>query len=212
MKKIPTLFERVYENHRIVDIKPNVTPGYEWVLEGKGKASYLNASSDTFVADLSDEQISKLSSELEAAYERDGLKYGRATVVKKMEQLQKEVPSMRKYLTVSDLITPEGRANIKSWSEELNSLINCRYGTNTPKIIQKFNPYNSELAKYGIVPKAYKSLVTRVCNQRFQTPGRKQFQTSFYETILRDENMYQKCWRYIEGNPSKWLEEYTDDT
>ena len=127
-------------------------------LEGKGKASYLNASSDTFVADLSNEQISKLSSELEAAYERDGLKYGRATVVKKMEQLQKEVPSMRKYLTVSDLITPEGRANIKSWSEELNSLINCRYGTNTPKIIQKFNPYNSELAKYGIVPKAYKSL------------------------------------------------------
>ena len=127
-------------------------------LEGEGKASYLNASSDTFVADLSNEQISKLSSELEAAYERDGLKYGRATVVKKMEQLQKEVPSMRKYLTVSDLITPEGRANIKSWSEELNSLINCRYGTNTPKIIQKFNPYNSELAKYGIVPRAYKSL------------------------------------------------------
>lgn len=29
MKKIPTLFERVYENHRIVDIKPNITPGCE---------------------------------------------------------------------------------------------------------------------------------------------------------------------------------------
>lgn len=39
MKKIPTLFERAYENHRIVDIKPNVTPGYEWVLEGKGTAT-----------------------------------------------------------------------------------------------------------------------------------------------------------------------------
>lgn len=29
MKKIPTLFERVYENHRIVDIKPIITPGCE---------------------------------------------------------------------------------------------------------------------------------------------------------------------------------------
>lgn len=29
MKKIPTLFEKVYENHRIVDIKPNITPGCE---------------------------------------------------------------------------------------------------------------------------------------------------------------------------------------
>lgn len=29
MKKIPTLFERVYKNHRIVDIKPNITPGCE---------------------------------------------------------------------------------------------------------------------------------------------------------------------------------------
>lgn len=127
-------------------------------IEGKGKGKYLNASSDTFVADLSNDEISKLSSELEEAYEKDGLKYGRATVVKKMEQLQREVPSMRKYLTVSDLITPEGRANIKAWSQELNSLINCRYGTNTPKIIQKFNPYNSELARYGIVPRAYNSL------------------------------------------------------
>lgn len=29
MKKIPTLFERVFENHRIVDILPNITPGCE---------------------------------------------------------------------------------------------------------------------------------------------------------------------------------------
>lgn len=39
MKKIPTLFERVYENHKIVDIFPNVTKGMEWVLEGKGIAT-----------------------------------------------------------------------------------------------------------------------------------------------------------------------------
>lgn len=39
MKKIPTLFKRVYENHKIKEITPNVTPGMEWVLEGKGVAT-----------------------------------------------------------------------------------------------------------------------------------------------------------------------------
>lgn len=39
MKKIPTLFERVYENHKIVNILPNVTSGMEWVLDGDGLAT-----------------------------------------------------------------------------------------------------------------------------------------------------------------------------
>lgn len=39
MKKIPTLFERVYDHHKIVDILPNVTEGMEWVLNGEGEAT-----------------------------------------------------------------------------------------------------------------------------------------------------------------------------
>lgn len=39
MKKIPTLFERVYKNHRVVDITHDVTPGMEWVLDGDGIAT-----------------------------------------------------------------------------------------------------------------------------------------------------------------------------
>lgn len=39
MKKIPTLFERVFENHRIVGISDKVTPGMEWVLNGEGIAT-----------------------------------------------------------------------------------------------------------------------------------------------------------------------------
>jgi hypothetical protein len=39
MKKIPTLFERVYENHKVIDILPNVTDGMDWVLDGKGIAT-----------------------------------------------------------------------------------------------------------------------------------------------------------------------------
>lgn len=39
MKKIPTLFERIYENHRVVGITNKVTPGMEWVLDGEGTAT-----------------------------------------------------------------------------------------------------------------------------------------------------------------------------
>lgn len=39
MKKIPTLFEREYKDHKVVGIKPIVTIGCEWVLEGKGIAT-----------------------------------------------------------------------------------------------------------------------------------------------------------------------------
>lgn len=39
MIKIKTLFERIIENHEIVDILPNVTEGCEWVLNGEGVAT-----------------------------------------------------------------------------------------------------------------------------------------------------------------------------
>lgn len=39
MKKIPTLFEREFENHSVVRTLDRVTPGMEWVLEGDGVAT-----------------------------------------------------------------------------------------------------------------------------------------------------------------------------
>ena len=36
MKKIPTLFKRIYENHKVIGIIDEVTEGCEFVLEGKG--------------------------------------------------------------------------------------------------------------------------------------------------------------------------------
>ena len=39
MKKIPTLFEREFAHHNVVKINPVVTPGLEWVLDGKGVAT-----------------------------------------------------------------------------------------------------------------------------------------------------------------------------
>lgn len=39
MKKIPTLFVREFENHRVVKVTDQVTKGLEWVLEGEGVAT-----------------------------------------------------------------------------------------------------------------------------------------------------------------------------
>lgn len=39
MKKIPTLFERIYNNHRVVGITDTVHPGMEWVLKDEGLAT-----------------------------------------------------------------------------------------------------------------------------------------------------------------------------
>ena len=51
----------------------------------------------------------------------------------------------------------------------------------------------------------YKSLTTREINRRAGFSGRKVFQSSFYETVLRNEKAYQACWTYIDENPDKWL-------
>ena len=71
-----------------------------------------------------------------------------------------------------------------------------------------------QLQGYHIVPPpraditsilcAYKSITTRQINKIDQTPGRIIFQTSFYEEVLRNEQAYLQCWRYIDENPVNW--------
>ena len=39
MKKIPTLFERIYDNHKVVGITDTITAGMDWVLDGEGIAT-----------------------------------------------------------------------------------------------------------------------------------------------------------------------------
>lgn len=39
MRKIPTLFKRVFDGHKIVDILPEVDPSLQWVLDGEGLAT-----------------------------------------------------------------------------------------------------------------------------------------------------------------------------
>ena len=39
MKKIPTLFHREFQDHHVISISRDVTPGLEWVLAGEGVAT-----------------------------------------------------------------------------------------------------------------------------------------------------------------------------
>lgn len=39
MKKIPTLFEREFDGHKVSRVLPKVHPGMEWVLNGEGTAT-----------------------------------------------------------------------------------------------------------------------------------------------------------------------------
>lgn len=39
MKKIPTLFEREFKDHNVVNVLSNVVKGMEWVLGNEGLAT-----------------------------------------------------------------------------------------------------------------------------------------------------------------------------
>lgn len=51
---------------------------------------------------------------------------------------------------------------------------------------------------------AYKSLTTCECNKMSNVKGRKIFQESFYEKVIRNEEGYLEVWQYIDENPRKW--------
>jgi len=51
---------------------------------------------------------------------------------------------------------------------------------------------------------AFKSITTRLCNKLDNAQGRKIWQTSFYEEVIRNESAYLQIWGYIDGNPLKW--------
>jgi len=51
---------------------------------------------------------------------------------------------------------------------------------------------------------AFKSLSTRLCNMHDNVKGRKIWQASFYEEVIRSKSAYRQIWGYIDSNPSKW--------
>ena len=53
----------------------------------------------------------------------------------------------------------------------------------------------------------FKSVTACLCNQIRNTPGKKFWQDSFYESLLRNDKAYQNAWNYIDANPAKWAED-----
>ena len=52
--------------------------------------------------------------------------------------------------------------------------------------------------------RVFKSISTRGCNQQDNVMGRKIWQTSFYDRVIRSEDAYQRIWQYIDENPARW--------
>lgn len=59
----------------------------------------------------------------------------------------------------------------------------------------------------------FKTLTTKqyidgVKNGEYQTFDKKIWQKSYHDHIIRNEQEYQKIWKYIETNPLQWLEDF----
>ena len=51
----------------------------------------------------------------------------------------------------------------------------------------------------------YKMAVTKMV--RKLNPGKKVWQRSFHDHVIRSQKSYEKIWNYIEDNPRKWEED-----
>ena len=112
-------------------------------------------------ATLTADEVMQLIGELESGgpkNEKGNLNLGQGSAVKRMGVLLDKVPSLRRTLSIEDLITPDGLTALRKFDSNLFSMVKSRYGSNSPKFVQEFNPYNHELAMYGKVPSKYKSL------------------------------------------------------
>lgn len=97
---------------------------------------------------LTDADIDALTRELESVKKNDqgNVNLGQGNSVTRMGRLLDALPSLQKKLTVEDLLTPEGLTALRKHDGSLFSIVKSRYGAASPKIVQDFNPYASEIA------------------------------------------------------------------
>ena len=97
---------------------------------------------------LTDADINALTAELESVKKNDqgNVNLGQGNSVTRMGRLLDALPSLQMKLTVEDLLTPEGLTALRKHDGSLFSIVKSRYGAASPKIVQDFNPYASEIA------------------------------------------------------------------
>ena len=122
----------------------------EWNAEVDKRTQ--NAESFSFAdgkAKLTDAEMDALAEELKNAGKKNAqgnLNLGQGSVQTRMGRLLDKVPSLQKHLTVADLLKPEGLTALRAYDSNLFSLVKSRYGAASPKIVQDYNPYASEIA------------------------------------------------------------------
>jgi len=99
---------------------------------------------------ISEEEMVRVESELSQLEKNDlgNVKLGADKVKDKMGELLDKAPSLGHLLTADTILTPDGLKALQATAggKTLVSLVKQRYGTASPKLVQEFNPYNSELA------------------------------------------------------------------
>lgn len=65
-------------------------------------------------------------------------------------------------------------------------------------------PTSSSKQTLGRMVAYYKYLVTKMINQKRNTPGMKIWQRNYYEHIIRNEHSLNRLREYIMNNPIKW--------
>ena len=98
---------------------------------------------------LTDTEMDFLQNELKNAGKKNkqgNLNLGKGSAQVRIGRLLDMVPSLQQRLTVADLLTPNGLAALREYDANLFSIVKSRYGAASPKIVQDFNPYASEIA------------------------------------------------------------------
>ena len=141
-------------------------------------------------AKLTDAEMDALAEELKNAGKKNpqgNLNLGQGSVQTRMGRLLDKVPSLQKHLTVADLLKPEGLTALRAYDSNLFSIVKSRYGAASPKIVQDYNPYASEISMMtfssvkNITSNAVKgadSYRRKVINQMGGRPVKKQGETT----------------------------------
>lgn len=79
-------------------------------------------------------------------------------------------------------------------------------------LISQGNGTGNPSPTIGNVVAWVKCQITKGANRHYGTSGRKVFQRSYHDHIIRDEQDYREIWGYIEDNPRKWAQDryYTE--
>jgi len=99
---------------------------------------------------MTEEEVLKLETELSEHEKNDkgNVNLGQGSVETRIKKLMKKVPGLQQKIDASSLLDPAGLKAMRGYAGGTNiySLLLQNYGAATPKIVQEYNAYNSEIA------------------------------------------------------------------